>query len=139
MKVPLIHSTFHYVNLRMFPSLLFPQGLVIIYVQANRNLVDQASQPFHGHMLLEAILEIIHMQLSYQQVEAHANASYDQSLLPSTGSSNNEVCPSFFATVNGIPHLLSHILQILGCCRCTLSKIIISCRNSVKLQLTHRD
>ncbi|KAL3039828.1 hypothetical protein AAZX31_01G207800 [Glycine max] len=106
MKVPLIHSTFHYVNLRMFPSLLFPQGLVIIYVQANRNLVDQASQPFHGHMLLEAILEIIHMQLSYQQVEAHANAS-----------SNNEVCPSFFATVNGIPHLLSHILQILGCCR----------------------
>ncbi|KAG4403925.1 hypothetical protein GLYMA_01G222551v4 [Glycine max] len=74
MKVPLIHSTFHYVNLRMFPSLLFPQGLVIIYVQANRNLVDQASQPFHGHMLLEAILEIIHMQLSYQQVEAHANA-----------------------------------------------------------------
>ncbi|XP_014632575.1 uncharacterized protein LOC114425105 isoform X2 [Glycine soja] len=128
MKVPLIHSTFHYVNLRMFPSLLFPQGLVIIYVQANRNLVDQASQPFHGHMLLEAILEIIHMQLSYQQVEAHANAS-----------SNNEVCPSFFATVNGIPHLLSHILQILGCCRCTLSKIIISCRNSVKLQLTHRD
>jgi len=43
--------------------------------------------------------------------------SYDQSLLPSTGSSNNEVCPSFIATVNGIPHLLSHILQILGCCR----------------------